>query len=32
MKEGRFSETQVVAILQQQASGQTIAQIGASMV
>ena len=27
MKKGRFSETQIVAILQQQASGQTVAQI-----
>jgi putative transposase len=27
MKKGRFSEAQIVAILQQQASGQTVAQI-----
>ena len=27
MKKERFSETQIVAILQQQASGQTVAQI-----
>ena len=27
MKKGRFSEAQTVAILQQQASGQTVAQI-----
>ena len=27
MKKGRFSEVQIVAILQQQASGQTVAQI-----
>ena len=27
MKKGRFSEAQMVAILQQQASGQTVAQI-----
>ncbi|TVT36930.1 transposase [Hymenobacter setariae] len=27
MKKGRFSEAQIVAILHQQASGQTVAQI-----
>lgn len=27
MKQGRFSESQIVAILKQQASGQTVAQI-----
>jgi len=27
MKKGRFSETQIVAILQQQTNGQTVAQI-----
>ena len=27
MKKGRFSEAQIVAILQQQQSGQTVAQI-----
>jgi len=27
MKKGRFNEAQIVAILQQQASGQTVAQI-----